>query len=206
MAYRSFDKLLHHLNGVGANLISRGVGNLRSYTSRRTFFEYRSIYLPINLGTRVSNFLSLPEWINPPWKDEEPHSRTALQTVLDISFRVPPLMEGFERIRGFPTTGFPLIGDANIRFIDGILQHALEIQADLERWDQRLRKERDDLPDIYIPRKARAFATSDMNDLHDVFPDSYSFPNWDIASGLIYREMIQIYLNTFLLEIMAYIL
>lgn len=52
--------------GAEAMLKSRGVENLNSHASRRTFQEFRSIQLPICLTTRKVSFLCLHEWSKSP--------------------------------------------------------------------------------------------------------------------------------------------
>ncbi len=99
MANKSSASLIQHLGGVGVILKERGAAKLRPSTSRRTFYEYRAIEFPFDLVMRRSSFLSLPEWINSPWKLLEPHGATQSQTSIDIGFRIPVLMESFDRVR-----------------------------------------------------------------------------------------------------------
>jgi len=202
MANKSYDYLLRHLGGVEAILIDRGVENLQSPTSRRTFYEYRSIHRPISLAARKSNFLSLPEWIDPPWKASEPHSTTYLQTISDVAFQLPILMERFDRSRG-SMQHFKLERNTNDRIMDTLIQDALDIQLELDRWERRLRAG-NDISQFCIPRLSRTVESPKIDDLGNIFPVSYGYPNWDIASGLIYWDMVQIFLNTFLLGVVDY--
>ncbi|CZR63374.1 uncharacterized protein PAC_13271 [Phialocephala subalpina] len=199
MTNKSLSALMHHLNGVSAILKTRGVENLQSDSSRRTFYEYRSIHLPIALSTRKANFLSLPKWINPPWKTLEPLSASKLGTVIDIGFEIPVLMEKFdnlqqqEQIASVPD----MASQMNSLILDG-----LAIQQAFNDWERRIRG-RDDMPSLYIPRQAK-WSALNLDVESNIYPISFDFANWDNASGLSYYEMLQIFLNTLLIDIKTF--
>lgn len=198
MTNKSLSALMRHLNGVSAILKARGVENLRSDSSRRTFFEYRSIHLPIAISTRKANFLSLPEWINPPWKALEPLSASKLGTVIDIGFELPVLMQRLDELQEQAQIGLEneLSSHINSLILDGLV-----VQQDFDNWERRIRGG-DEMSSLYIPRQTK-WTALDI-DLSDIYPVSYDFVNWDNASGLSYYEMLRIFLNTLLIDIEAF--
>jgi len=138
MANKSYDSLLHHLGGVGAILRSRSRESAFSYKSKNTLYEYRSIHLPIALTNQKPNFRGQPERIDPPWKSSVPYSATYLQTILDIGFRVPILMERLDRTRSWIYHSI-LESKTNDRVTNNLILDSLDIRLDLDHWERRLR-------------------------------------------------------------------
>ncbi|KAF8853741.1 hypothetical protein BDZ45DRAFT_66939 [Acephala macrosclerotiorum] len=86
-----------------------------------------------------------------------------------------------------------ILSQMNSLILDG-----MAIQQALDNWERRTRGG-DEMPSLYIPRQAKWTALN-IN-LSDMYPLSYDFANWDNASGLSYYEMLQIFLNTLLIDI-----
>jgi hypothetical protein len=198
MANRSYSSLLRHLDGVGALLRARGIKNITTSTSRRTFYEYRSIKLSLDLATRRASFLSTLEWIDPPWKALEPHSANNLQTVSDIAFRIPLAMEKLDHAHNALHLKIPDVGwdDAILR---SLILEALSIHSALEKWVYRLSSDRQ--PPYYTTRPARTTKSSIIDSIMNIYPISFEFPNWDSASSFVYHSMSQIYINSLLLDL-----
>lgn len=198
IANRSFSSLIRHIEGVGALLKARGVENIRTSTSRRTFYEYRAIKLPVDLATRRASFLSSSKWINPPWKASELHSVTHLQTVANIAFRLPVLMEKLDQTRQL----FQLKGSgdsSNSEILHSLINEGLSIQSALDKWAFRL-DEGDSNSPFYISRPASTIESPTIDDIPKLYAISFNFPNWDNASSFVYHSMSQIYVNSWLID------
>jgi len=91
----------------------------------------------MDLATRRACFLSMPAWINPPWKASEPHSATNLQTVSDIAFRIPLVMEQFDHIRNL-THKQGRLADLDREIASGLISEALSIHSALDEWGSLL--------------------------------------------------------------------
>ncbi|KAL2070498.1 hypothetical protein VTL71DRAFT_13524 [Oculimacula yallundae] len=191
MANKSFVSFMQHLGGVGAILKARGVEKVQTPMSRRSFYEYRAIKLPIDLASQQASFLSDPDWINPPWKETEPQSATHFHTVIDISYSIPVLMQKFTRIR---QSAQYFDDESFTEDLYELLLLILGVQQAFDNWDV-LYRGGDETSGLYFPRIASTLNTPEIDNLGSVFPISYEFPNWNIASALMYYEMSRIYLN-----------
>ncbi|KUJ16286.1 uncharacterized protein LY89DRAFT_669816 [Mollisia scopiformis] len=201
MTNKSLSALMRHLNGVNAILKASGVQGLQSESSRRTFYEYRSIYLPIALSVRKPNFLSSSEWINPTWKRLEPLSSSNLHTVIDIGFGIPVLMEKFDELQQQDQQADSATYVESQ--LNNIILEGLAMQQAFDDWEYRVRDGNEEIQ-LYIPRLAKSPDPLDIYGNGEVYSISFTFANWDNASGLSYHEMLQITLNTLLTDIEAY--
>ncbi|PVH82204.1 hypothetical protein DL98DRAFT_514250 [Cadophora sp. DSE1049] len=195
MANKSPVSLMQHLGGVGAILKGRGVKKLQTPTSRRTFYEYRAIQLPVDLVLRQASFLSSPEWIDPPWKFAEPQSITRLQTVIDIAYSIPVLMQKFHSIQ----RSAQVSGDmSHLESLYHIMLEALGVQKGFDNWKFRFQGS-DETSQLYVPRLATRIEKPEVDILESIYPVSFTFPTWDAASASVYYEMSRIYLNDLLI-------
>jgi len=199
MANQSSSSLMRHLDGVGALLKARGVHNIRTAISRRTFYEFRTIKLVIDLGLRKACFLSFPEWRNPSWDIEEPHSVTHLQTVTAIAFRIPLVLDKLDTNRKLSQLAAPGHPAAKITS-QNLIAEVLSIQAALDEWGQRL-GHLDNQPPFFTLRPARPIESPAIDDIQSVFPVSYDFPYWDNAAAFVYHAMSKIHINTLLADL-----
>ena len=197
MANKSPVSLMQHLGGVGAILKGRGVNKLQTQTSRRTFYEYRAIQLPVNLVSRQAGFLSSTEWINPPWKYEEVQSSTRLQTLIDIAYSIPVLMQKFDTL---PRSA-QLSGDTwHLESLYQIMTEALGVQKAFDNWKLRYQGS-DETYQLYIPRLTTRPQKTDIDNVESTYPVSFTFATWDAAAASVYYEMSRIYLNGLLIGI-----
>ena len=197
LANKNAVAMMQHFGGVGAILKSRGVSNLQSPTSRRTFYEYRAIQLPIQLALRQVSFLGSPEWIDPPWKLTETPSITHLHTVIDIAFSIPALMQRFDLLQHSKQALDDASFYGNLR---GIKSEALAIQKAFNNWNKHSQFG-DKTSQLYIARLSSTIEKPKIINIKDIYPISFTFPNWDAASALVYYEMSRIYLNSLLIDI-----
>lgn len=194
MTNKSPNAFMSHLSGMSAILNAIGVQGLQSDSSRRTFYEFRAIWLPIALSIRKSSYMSSSKWINPPWKRMEPLSSSKLHTVIDLGFQIPGLMEKFDKIQGlgknFSASNYIACELSNLMI------KSLALQEVLEKWENKARGEED--IQLYMPRLAR------YADDEKPYPISFTFRNWDDASSLVYLEMLRIFLFELLMDIAAF--
>ncbi|KAE9371379.1 hypothetical protein N431DRAFT_545642 [Stipitochalara longipes BDJ] len=174
IANHSYSSLLRHLEGIGALLQTRGVENITSSSSRRTFYEYRSIKLSMDLATRRACFLSMPDATN-------------LQTVSDIAFRIPLVMEKLDHTRSLIQMRGPVVEwDKWI--------------APLDEWGSRL-SNLDSKVQFYTSRPASTIESPVIGNTNNIYATSFDFPNWDNAASFVYHAMSQIYTNSLLIDL-----
>lgn len=191
MANKSPVSLMQHLGGVGAILKGRGVNKLQTPTSRRTFYEYRAIQLPVNLVSRQAGFLSSPEWIDPPWKYEEPQSVTCLQTVIDIAYSIPVLMQKSDSLQRLAQTSRDT---SPFESLYRLMVEALGVQRAFDDWKLRFQGS-DETYQLYIPRLTTRPEKTNINNVESTYPISFAFTTWDAAAASVYYAMSRIYLN-----------
>jgi hypothetical protein len=86
-----------HLKGVGALIEDAGPAALTSRDSRDNFFGYRTAQLPFSFLERQGTFLGRPEWINFPWRGDDPRFNHPRDTLLDIASQVPLQLELYDK-------------------------------------------------------------------------------------------------------------
>ena len=89
----------------------------------------------------------------------------------------------------------------NSQALNKTAEEAFDILASMKVWESLIR-EGDDTTQLYIPRLA-GFLHSNEESGEDgkIFPFSYDFPSFDIATILVYYEMFQIFLYGILIDI-----
>lgn len=99
---KSWDAFSLHLQGVGALIEHAGPASPESELARCHLKGYRTIQLPFSFLNRKSTFLARPEWINRTWRDQGPggDAEDGLHSLLDIAYRLPPLMESYDKTIG----------------------------------------------------------------------------------------------------------
>jgi hypothetical protein len=153
----------------------------------------------MDLATRRACFLSMPEWINPPWKAAEPHSATNLQTASDIAFRIPLVMEQFDHIRSLTHMRGPIV-ERNKDIAHDLTLETLGIHSALEDWGSRINDPGSKLQ-YYTSRPASITGSPAIDAFKRIYPISFAFPNWDNAAAFVYHAMSQIYTNSLLIDL-----
>ena len=154
--------------------------------------------MTVSLATRRASFLSLPEWLNPPWNKYDPHSSNPLQTLIDSAILLPALMEYWDRSRrSAPLARVDNKIDPHIA--NNFVQDALGIQRAINDWEANLRGG-DDKSHLYIAHLATLKDSSEAENSGRVWPISYTFPNFEIAAALMYFETVHIFLYGLLIE------
>jgi hypothetical protein len=151
--------------------------------------------MTVSLATRRSSFLSLPQWLNPPWKTHDSQSSNPLQTLIDSAIRLPALMENWDRTRvSAELTGADKKIDIHV--VDDFVQEALAIQRAVNDWEANLRGQ-DDKSQLYIAHLADTQHSSEAS-IPWIF--SYKFPSFEIAAALMYYETVHIFIYQFITE------
>ena len=151
--------------------------------------------MTVSLATRRTSILSLPQWLNPPWKTHDSQSSNPLQTLIDSAIHLPALMENWDRTR----LSAQLAGVGNkidIHVVDDFVQNALAIQRAVNDWEADLHG-RDDKSQLYIAHLADTQPSSEYS-IPWIF--SYKFPSFEIAAALVYYETVHIFLYQFITE------
>lgn len=179
-------------------LNARGAGNLQSAASRRTFYEYRAIQLPVCLTTRRVSYLCLPEWIDPPWKPLEPNSSSLMQTLIDLAFQLPVLMETFDKTRISMQLNTSDIENSQ-QILNEIKNNTLGIENAIEAWDSKIHRG-DEKSTLFIEN-----SPGSLESLKDETPvpyaTTYTFPSFEIAAALMYSEMVKIFLYQLIIDL-----
>jgi hypothetical protein len=179
-------------------LNARGAKNLQSAASRRTFYEYRAIQLPVCLTTRRVSYLCLPEWIDPPWKSLEPNSSSRMQTLIDPAFQLPVLMEAFDKTR-IAMQLKRSDTESNQQILDELKKDALGIEKAIDEWDTKIHGGAKKLT-LFIEHCSESLQS--LKDETTVpYPITYTFPNFEIAAALMYSEMIKIFLYQLIIDL-----
>lgn len=179
-------------------LNARGAENLQSAASRRTFYEYRAIQLPVCLATRRASYLCLPEWIDPPWKSLEPNSSSLMQTLIDPAFQLPVLMESFDKTR-IAMQLKPADTGSSQQVLEKLKRDAFGIEKAIEEWDTKIYGGEEKLT-LYNADFSESFGS-----LKDETPvpylTTYTFHKFEVAAALMYSEMIKIFLYQLIIDL-----
>ena len=162
--------------------------------------------MTLSLATRRASFLSLPQWLNPPWKDSDAYSLNPLQTLIDSAILLPGIMDNWDRsTRKLQLTGADIPMSNNL--LTEFIEDALRIQRAITDWEIDLRGG-DDKSQLYIARLSKRGSSSGAEESPEesgnIFPISYTFPSFDLAAAIIYYETVHILLNGFLIEMVLY--
>lgn len=183
------------MHDLGALIKARGVRNLSTPVSRRTYQEHRCTMLTIDLASRKSSFISHPESINAPWKASDPHAHVKLQQITDIGFQILPLMEILDQTKAaIKTSPLQNLGDNLNRRPQLLVRHTWRAEVALNEWEHRwLGLE----PAVYcyIPRPSHS-----KTDDGKIYPITYTFPNFDMGSAIAYYDMIKIAIYDLLID------
>lgn len=151
--------------------------------------------MTVSLATRRASFLSLPQWLNPPWKSHDLQSSNPLQTLIDSAIHLPALVENWDTTR----LSAQLAGVDNkidTQVVNDFVHDALAIQRAINDWEADLRG-RDNKSQLYIAHLADTQHSSEASSPWIFF---YKFPNFEIAAALMYYETIHIFLYQFITE------
>lgn len=138
---QSWANFNRHLLGIGA-LISHGsLDVLKSPAGLENFYGYRAVQTPFLFMNRQSTFLSKSEWIDFPFRRNSNTACDPLQSLVDIALGILPDIVKQD-----------MAMKCNLSLLVERLQRATEVVADLDTWEQRLRKRHQSA--LYVERPA----------------------------------------------------
>ena len=145
--------------------------------------------LTIDLALRRSSFLSSPEYLNPPWKANDAHSRCNLQEIIDIGYHLPPLMEILDKTKA----GIKSLSnnEKNFKDLRGLIRRAWKLETSLVNWEHRHMRRKQ----VFIANPSQS-----KTDEGKIYSLCYIFADFDLASAWVYGEMMKIYLYDILID------
>lgn len=91
--------MLEHVKGMGSLIQRRGVQAMQSPDMRIFLYEFRVIDNTFCVMARKPSFLCLDEWINTPWRNDPEHRAIPTQTLYDVGYLIPPLLEDYDKMQ-----------------------------------------------------------------------------------------------------------
>lgn len=140
-ANQSWANFNRHLLGVGALISHGGLAVLKSSAALENFYGYRAVQTPFLFMNRQSTFLSNPEWIDFPFRRNNNTACDPLQSLVDIALGILPDIVKQD-----------IAMKCNLSLLVERLQRATEVVADLDTWEQRLRRQHQSA--LYVERPA----------------------------------------------------
>lgn len=162
IANKSWDNFNRHLLGVGALIFHGGVERLSSKSAREHFYGYRAIQAPFLFMNRQRAFLSEPEWIDLPWKNELELAQHPLHLMLDVAFKLLPEIVKQNTPKKWKTAE-----------LEERLERSWEIVAELEDWENQQRSQHGGVLYTHVPAAWQG-----------VFRQRLEFPN--TSSGIAF--------------------
>lgn len=127
--------LLKHLDGMAVLMQNCGPDSLQdSPLLRAVFYEHRIMYFYFNVLDRKPSFYDKSEWIDFSWKTSEKQARSHMQTLLDIAFRLPTLLEAFDHIATLPRGENLFFSSGVLEDLQDLLNSACKLDDALQYW------------------------------------------------------------------------
>ena len=179
MASRSVTNFKRHLEGIALLIQQDGPKGLELRTMRALFYEHRGIYVAFSFLDRRSCFYSREGWIDFTWKAADKLASSHLQTLLDIAYLIPELMEEYDSTP-----------PASVESLKKMMQCAHQFDMLLDRWKSDMDTS------VVVP-----IITVKHNDSVEIFPDQISFASIGVATAMIYYWAFKIYLKHMIVDI-----
>ena len=126
---------LKHLDGMAVLMQQCGPESLQdSPLLRAVFYEHRTMYFLFRALDRKSCFYDRSEWVDFSWKASEKQARSHMQTLLDVAFRLPTLMEAFDRIAMLPKNEGSFFSSDILEDLQEMLKSAYKLDDALQNW------------------------------------------------------------------------
>lgn len=156
----------------------------------------------------VPSFPSEEAWLNPSWKYQHPRSLQPLQTLLDLAYRIPPVIDQFHTLVAART---PARREAHCHEIQLSWDRAWSIRCDIEAWKGRLEenhRHRHPQESLY----QTTFAAWDNRSVDPaegrvgkIFPLAYIFSDLPIAASMTWYDAIQVCLAEYLIDMASHL-
>lgn len=179
---------VNHLEGMATLIQQCGPESLMDCAVlRAAFYEHRTMYVAFCFLERRGCFYGRSEWIDFEWREKEKQARTHMQTMLDIAYPIPGMLEGFDRLSKAPSCP-----TASIMRMWEMLRMTNDLDVALQRW-WKLRVER---PSLDIPIiTVRDYDHAAQPELPFLPPSNRQmrFVNLALAVSLCYYRAVRIY-------------
>ena len=139
-ANQSWDNFNRHLLGIGALISHSGLAMLKSPAGLENFHGYRALQIPFLFMNRHTTFLSSSEWMKFPFRGAKSTAFDPLQSLVDIALSILP-----DIVKQDVATKI------NLPLLSEKLQRAMEVMAELDSWERRLRKRHQSALYVEIP-------------------------------------------------------
>lgn len=141
VANQSWDNFNRHLQGVGALIFHSGVEGLQRTPALEHYYGYRVMQVPLLFMTRQTAFLSRPEWIDLPGKEQLELAQLPLHTMLDIALRLLPEVVKQKHPKRWKLT-----------CLKERLRRVWTVVKELDQWERKLRAQHQGA--LYTKRRA----------------------------------------------------
>jgi hypothetical protein len=179
LANRSIESASRHLDGIALLIEKCGIASLESSNMRAMFYEHRAVYIALCFLDRRSCFYSQKEWMQVALNDNAKHATSYYQTLLDIAYLIPELMEEYDSA-----------GLASIGHLHQMLQRLREFHDLLDHWKRNF--------EVTVNVPLVIVKESDSDDL---FSNEIHFAAMGAATSLLYYYAFKIYLNQMIIDI-----
>lgn len=179
MANKSMKSFSNHLDGIAMIIQRSGPTSLDDLTMRALFYEHRSIYIAFSFVDRRSFFYSKHCWIDFTWKAADKSASSYVQTLLDIAYLIPGLMEEYDST---------LI--ASVESLQRMMKSARQFDLLLDHWKTVMETS------IVVP-----VVTLTHTESEESFSDQITFASIGLATAMGYYWTVKIHLNHLLADI-----
>lgn len=176
---RSIESATRHLNGIGLLIEKCGVTSLQSPNMRAMFYEHRAVYIALCFLDRRSCFYSQKEWMDVALRDSDRHATSYYQTLLDIAYLVPILMEKYDSA-----------GLASADHLYQMLERLRYFHHLMDQWKRNFEVT------VGVPL---VFVKDSVS--NDPFSNEIHFAAMGVATSMLYYYAFKIYLNQMVIDI-----
>ena len=180
IANRSIESASRHMGGIAMLIETNGIANLESSPiARLLFYEHRVAYVAYCFVGRRSCFYSKKEWMEFAMINNHHHAMGYFQTLLDIAYPVPELMEEYDSV-----------GLASADHLHEMLERLRRFHHQIDRWKRNFEDA------IGVPLW-RVKETESEN----LFPNEIHFVAIGVAIALLYYYAFKIQLNQMMIDV-----
>lgn len=130
IANQSWPNFNRHLLGVGALIFHGGISGLKTRAAQENFYGYRAVQTPFLFMNRQSAFLSNPEWIDFPNKDDFGLAQIPLNSLFDVALKILPEIVKQDMAKKW-----------KLSCLKERLERATKVSEELDAWERRLRSQ-----------------------------------------------------------------
>jgi hypothetical protein len=179
LANRSIESASRHLDGICLLIEKCGIASLESPNMRAMFYEHRGVYVALCFLDRRSCFYSKKEWMHVALNDSHQHATSYYQTLLDVAYLVPELMEEYDSTQL-----------ASVDHLHQILRRLRQFHNLIDQWKRNF--------EVTVMVQLVTVKETHSNDL---FPNEIHFAAMGVATSLLYYYAFKIHLYQMIIDI-----